>query len=275
MLAIAQRAPDLISPDANLTMSNWNASHYLTFSSERTRAAVDLATQIRLETPGAIVDLGCGPGNSTHVLGSRWPDAHLVGIDNSAEMIEAARQSYPDQNWMLADISEWSPAKPVDLIYSNAALQWLSNHNALIPRLFQMVATSGALAFQVPSSTFATVRKLAHEISEDPAWNERMEAARNALTLNPPSFYYDLLGSQAVDIDIWETEYNHVMDSSDSIVDWISSTGLRPFLSALDNDRERHTFLSELHRRVSDAYEIRANGKVLFPFRRTFVIAYR
>jgi trans-aconitate 2-methyltransferase len=256
-------------------MPGWNAAHYLKYGDERTRPAADLAARIKLEAPRTIVDLGCGPGNSTQVLRARWPAAKVLGIDNSTEMIDAARRAYPEQDWLLADGAAWSPEELVDLVYSNAALQWMPDHGALVRRLCASVAPGGALAFQIPSSTFATVRTLIHEISRNPDWTERMEGARSALTMESPAFYYDALASDAASVDIWETEYHHVLDSKAAIVDWMTSTGLRPFLAALASDAERHDFLAELHRRVALAYETRADGKVLFPFRRTFVIAYR
>jgi trans-aconitate 2-methyltransferase len=141
--------------------------------------------------------------------------------------------------------------------------------------LLGFVATGGALAFQIPSSTYAAVRTLIHEVSHDPAWTERMEAPRTELTMESPAFYYDALVGDASRLDIWVTEYYHVLDTHEAIVDWMSSTGLRPFLAVLDSEQERNRFLAELQRRVQDSYETRADGKVLFPFRRTFVIAYR
>jgi trans-aconitate 2-methyltransferase len=256
-------------------MSTWNAAHYLKYGDERTRPATDLAGRIDLAAPRTVVDLGCGPGNSTQVLRARWPEADVLGVDSSPEMIAAARESFPEQDWLIADASTWAPPEPVDLVYSNAALQWLPNHDALMRHLFGMVAPGGALAFQIPSGTFATVRTLIHEISRDAVWTDRMSGPRNALTMEPPSFYYDVLCGDATRLDIWETEYQHVMESTTAIVDWMSSTGLRPFLAALENEAERNSFLSELQRRVSREYETRADGRVLFPFRRTFVIAYR
>lgn len=256
-------------------MTAWNAKHYLTYGDERTRPALDLAARVKLTSPATIADLGCGPGNSTQILRNRWPAARIVGIDSSPEMLQAARESYPDQNWLLADVSQWRPDDSFDLLYSNAALQWIPDHDTLLRRLFSYVAPGGALAFQVPSSTFAAVRVLIHEISRDPLWNDRMEPARNALTMESPSFYYDALVGDATGIDIWETEYNHVMESPAAIVDWMSSTGLRPFLAALDDEDERSAFLNQLYERVGDEYESRIDGKVLYPFRRTFVIAYR
>lgn len=221
------------------------------------------------------MDLGCGPGNSTQVLRTRWPQAKLLGIDQSPEMIQAAKASYPDQDWLIGDASVWTPGEPFDLVFSNAALQWIPDHRPLMRRLISMVASGGTLAFQIPSGTFATVRTLIHDIAREPTWSERMHAPRHALTMESPAFYYDALVDEASSLDIWETEYQHVLASKSAIVDWITSTGLRPFLAALDMDDERSAFLAELQHRVDAAYESRIDGKVLFPFRRTFVIAYR
>ncbi|MDM4016470.1 methyltransferase domain-containing protein [Roseiconus lacunae] len=254
---------------------NWNAGHYLRYGNERTRAAVDLAARIRLDLPEKVVDLGCGPGNSTQVLRQRWMNSEIIGIDNSPEMIAAARKAFPDENWQLADVACWTPASAFDLVYSNAMLQWMPDHANLIPVLFGMVAPGGALAFQIPSGTYAVVRTLIHEISHKPEWTDQLEAARTMLTMESPSFYYDVLAAEASEIDIWETEYCHVMDSPNAIVDWIASTGLSPFLAALASDDQRAEFVSELKRRVYGSYETRVDGKILFDFRRTFVIAYR
>jgi trans-aconitate 2-methyltransferase len=238
-------------------MSTWNAQHYLKFGDERTRPAADLVARIRLEAPRDIVDLGCGPGNSTQALRARWPDANICGVDNSPAMIDTARQKYPGQEWILADVADWSADKPLDLVFSNAALQWLRNHQVLIPRLFSLVAEGGALAFQIPSR------------------RDRMAAPRSSLTMEYPPVYYDLLAEHASALDIWETEYFHVLESSDAIIDWMSSTGLRPFLAVLTEESEKQRFLSLLRARVADSYPQQVDGKVLFPFRRTFVIAYR
>tara|TARA_Y100001934_G_scaffold280257_2_gene386438 strand:+ start:134 stop:904 length:771 start_codon:yes stop_codon:yes gene_type:complete len=256
-------------------VTDWNAQHYLKFGDERTRAAIDLLARINLSSPRRIVDLGCGPGNSTELLWQRWPEADVYGLDSSVEMIAAAKERHPDRSWQLADLEQWSPDEPVDLAFSNAAIQWTSDHGALMKRLIAGTADGGALAFQIPSGSFAEVRKLIHEISREERWNDRMESARQELKMELPEFYYDALASEASILDVWESEYHHVMNSTDAIVDWISSTGLRPFIGALGIESEQTEFVEELKRRVAQAYEIRANGKVLFPFRRTFVIAYR
>ena len=256
-------------------MSDWNAKHYLKFGDERTRPAVDLVTRIKLTAPRRIFDLGCGPGNSTAILGERWPEAEIVGIDSSPGMIATAKEQHPEGNWESGDISTWTPDEPADLIFSNAALQWIPDHGELMQRLIRATAVGGALAFQIPGGSFAEVRKLIHELSHAPRWNDRMTAARTALTMEPPAFYYDSLVKEATSLDLWETEYHHVMESTDAIVDWISSTGLRPFVAALEDEEERNNVVGELRRRVAAAYEGRTDGQVLFPFRRTFVIAYR
>ena len=214
-------------------MTRWDAEHYLKYGNERTRAAADLLVRIRLESPHWIADLGCGPGNSTQLLRLRWPGAEVSGIDNSTEMLTSAKQQNSEQAWVLSDIADWSPDRPYDLVFSNAALQWLGNHDDLIGRLFGFVAPGGALAFQIPSSNYATIRTLMHEVSRDDAWNDRMVGAREMLTMESPAFYYDALVGKATDVDLWETEYQHVLASNEAIIDWIAGTGLRPFLAAL------------------------------------------
>lgn len=253
----------------------WDPSHYMKFADERTRPSADLAARIKLEHPAQIVDLGCGPGNSTQILRQRWPETRVLGVDNSPEMLKAAVASYPDQEWLLADIASWQPAQSFDLIFSNATLQWLPDHKTLVRRLVSLVAPGGAFAFQIPSATFATIRTLIYDVSREAPWNDRMDAPRKAHTMESPAFYYDALVDLTSELDLWETDYQHVLPSRSAVVEWIASTGLRPFLAALDKEDERSAFLAELHRRVADAYSLRADGKVLFPFRRTFVIAYR
>ncbi len=254
--------------------SSWDPSRYLRFGGERTRPSHDLVSRIFVDAPVSVVDLGCGPGNSTRVLRERWPAATVVGVDNSAAMIESARSAFPDGEWTLGDMETWSAPTPVDVVFSNAALQWATGHEALVRRWFGMVAPGGALAFQMPSGKYSPVRQLMQEVADDPAWSARMTAARRALTMEEPAVYYDALAPLARGIDMWETEYAHVLASADAIVDWMSGTGLRPFLDALESPEERARFTRALTARVAQAYPVRADGKVLFPFRRLFLIAY-
>lgn len=252
----------------------WDPSSYLRFDDERTRPSLDLVSRIAVDSPGTVIDLGCGTGNSTAVLARRWPEAQVTGLDSSPEMIEAARAECPDRPWILSAIEEWAPAQPFDVVYSNAALQWLPDHGPLVERLFDAVAEKGALAFQVPSADFARVRVLIHEIALEGPWAPRMGGPLGALTMESPGFYYDHLAPRARAIDVWETEYHHALDGPDAVVDWIASTGLRPFVAVLDDD-EAARFTKLLRERVREEYLPQADGKVLFPFRRTFVIAYR
>ncbi len=253
----------------------WDASNYLRFADERTRPAADLVARVAVAEPARVIDLGCGPGNSTRVLRERWPAARIAGLDTSPEMIGVARESSADTEWLLGDAASWRSVEPFDVVFSNAALQWMPDHAALVRRLFDQVADGGALAFQIPSDRYALVRTLIDEVADDPAWRERMEGPRSSLTMQAPAFYYDALVDLATRLDIWETEYSHVLDGPEAIVEWISSTGLRPFLDALDSDAERERFSAMLTELVADGYPRRVDGKVLFPFRRLFVIAYR
>jgi len=256
-------------------LASWDSDLYLRFGEERTRPSVDLVARIGVADPHSVVDLGCGPGNSTQVLRTRWPSAHVMGLDSSPEMIAAARGDCPDVEWVLARAEDWTAEKPVDIVFSNAALQWMRDHGPLLQRWFDQLAPGGALAIQMPSDQYATVRRLIQEIAENPAWCGRMASAHAALEMHAPPYYYDALADRARSLDIWETEYSHVMDGPRAIVEWISSTGLRPFLGALDTEPERERFLGMLNDAVAEAYPRQADGKVLFGFRRLFVIAYR
>jgi trans-aconitate 2-methyltransferase len=256
-------------------MKSWDPGEYLRFGDERTRPAIDLASRIAVEHPATVMDLGCGPGNSTRVLRRRWPDALIVGLDNSEAMIEAARREEPDAEWVLSGIEEWSPESSIDVVFSNATFQWLPNHGSLVERLFGYVAPGGALAFQIPSADFAPVYRLIRETALEGPWASRVAEASNSFTMETPSAYYDHLAPTARAVDIWETQYYHVLESPSAVIDWIASTGLRPYLAALDSEDERQTFMARLLERVVGSYLRQRDGRVLFPFRRIFVIAYR
>ena len=256
-------------------MEAWDPHQYLRFADERTRPSVDLVSRIAIERPSTVADLGCGPGNSTRVLRSRWPRARVTGLDNSAEMIDAARAQEPDASWIVSGIEDWSPDSAFDVVFSNATLQWLPDHAGLIGRLFSHVADDGALAFQIPSADFALVYSLICEIALDGPWASQMTGAAATFTMEAPGFYYDLLAPSARTLDMWTTRYFHVLDSHDAVVDWMASTGLRPFLDAIESQDERQSFVERLHKRVDQCYLRQSDGRVLFPFERRFVVAYR
>ena len=256
-------------------MEFWSPSEYMRFGDERTRPSVDLASRIAVERPASVIDLGCGPGNSTRVLRQRWPEAHVIGLDSSPQMIDAARADEPLEEWIVSGIEDWNPSVAFDVVFSNAALQWLPDHCTLVERLFSGVASGGALGFQIPSATFAAVRDLICVIALDGPWTSRMDGPLGELTMESPGVYYDFLSPHARSVDIWETEYSHVMDSAAAIVDWLASTGLRPFLAVLEAEEESRSFMSRLNEMVRETYPPQRDGRVLFPFKRTFVVAYR
>jgi len=255
-------------------MPTWDADLYLRFGSERTQPALDLLRRVELVAPQRVIDLGCGPGNSTALLRARWAAAEVVGLDNSTEMLAAAAAGYPQGKWVRGDAAAWTADVPFDLVFSNAALQWVPDHAAVLPRLLQQVAPGGCLAVQMPVHFQSPVHQRILEIAGEPAWGERLDKARTAIAVGRPSFYYDLLQPRAARLDLWETEYIHVLESPRSIVDWIRGTGLRPFLEALADDQERDRFLELLLTGVEQAYRPQKDGRVLFPFRRLFVVAY-
>src|ERR1700753_1944779 len=204
-------------------MPAWDPNLYLKYANERARPATDLIAQIRLESPARIVDLGCGPGNSTEQLHQRWPAASITGVDNSPEMLSKAKWSHPDWQWVLCDIETWKPEADVDLIFSNAAFHWVPGHATLFRNLIGGVTPGGVLAAQMPNNFHAAAHNAVREVAlgGDPRWAKEMESAAGSFTVQSPAFYYDVLRKSASRLDIWETEYQHVMDGPRAIFDWI------------------------------------------------------
>jgi trans-aconitate 2-methyltransferase len=256
-------------------MPSWDADLYLKFAGERTQPSIDLISRISLDRPSRIIDLGCGPGNSTAMLRQRWPGAEVVGLDNSKEMINAAAQAYPHWTWIEGDIATWTAAMPFDLVFSNAALHWVANHADVIPHLLSQVRPQGALAIQMPAHFRSPVHELMVEVARNAAWRDHMEGAIHAIKVERPAFYYDLLNPHASKLDLWETEYIHVMKSAAEILEWIRGTGLRPFLEALESQEQKRSFEELFMTGLTKAYPAQKDGRVLFPFRRLFILAYR
>src|ERR1019366_5548989 len=182
-------------------------------STERTQPSIDLIQRIALADPRSIVDLGCGPGNSTEALRRRWPGASITGLDSSPQMIEAARQAYPSGAWEVADAARWSAPEPRDLVFANALVQWIPDHQRLCRRLMEQVAPGGALAVQLPAEEHynSPVHREIRSLSQEPAWCDRLEAARAMFTHAPATFYYDALQPLASRTDLWETTYYHAV----------------------------------------------------------------
>ena len=255
-------------------MMEWNSSLYLKYGTERTQPAIDLASRIAVENPKRIIDLGCGPGNSTAVLQMQWPEAKLTGLDSSENMIELAKKEYPGIKWIKEDIADWSPHRKYDIIFSNAALQWLSNHDQLFSTFVDRLNQSGVLAVQVPYHyEKSPLHQAVVEVSKQSQWTKNMDLARGALTQETASFYYDVLSPLCRKIDIWETTYFHIMNSPKAILEWISGTGLRPFIESLTSTSDQSLFKEKLLEKITKAYPRQKNGKILFPFRRQFIVA--
>ncbi len=251
----------------------WDPKVYLDFEDERTRPAVELVARIPLKAPESVIDLGCGPGNSTALLARRWPNAKLEGLDSSEAMLDQARRSGVKAQWHSGDIPSWSPTKRYDVIFANAALHWLGDQDNLLRRLMAQVARGGVLAFQVPTNFNAPSHKLMRDTAAEGPWAEKLRDVRN-IVLGSAEGYYALLEPLAAGLDIWETDYLQVLTGEDAVFRWVSGTGLRPFLAALDG-AEREAYVQDYKARLNRAYPMRASGKVLFPFKRLFVVARR
>ena len=259
-------------------MPKWNPGQYLRFAEERTRPCRDLASNVRVAGPKRIIDLGCGPGNSTEVVAQQWPEAAITGLDSSASMIEAARKSRPEIHWATGNISDWASAtgEKFDIVFSNAALQWVDDHAGIYPRLLARVAPGGAFACQVPGNYDGPPHRLMREIAASNHWRNRLpEGSVREWAVHDLPFYYDVLAPVAARVDMWETEYMHIFGGAEDIVEWYKGAGLRPFLEALESETDRNEFIAEYLDGLRAIYATRADGHVLFPFRRLFVVAYQ
>lgn len=253
-------------------MTKWDADQYLKFADERTRPAHELLGRVLLQGPERIVDLGCGPGNSTALLRARWPQARLIGVDSSAEMLRTARRDLPEIEWIEADVGIWQPPQPVDVLYANAVMQWLPDHASLFPRLLGLVREGGVLAVQMPYNFNEPSHRLMRELPGP--WSQRIAGVRALTPVAEPAFYYDALARHASRIDIWSTTYEHVMPDAEAIVEWVRGTGLRPYLDTLRSE-EREPYLAAYRAAIDQAYPLRCDGKRLFSFPRLFIVATR
>jgi trans-aconitate 2-methyltransferase len=257
----------------------WDPQQYLRFESQRQRPFAELLARIGHPDPKEVVDLGCGPGTTTVHLLERWPDAHVVGVDSSADMIAHARplESPGRLEFRQGDLRGWTPDTPVDIILTSATLQWLPDHETMFPRFIESLNPGGVFAFQVPGNFSEPSHTLLYELAQSDRWGARLgHLVRPSPVLEPPGYLTALLatGAQA---DVWETTYFHILHGADAVLEWVRGSALRPFLTALDQpdmpEDDAAEFLSAYAAVLRAAYPRDTDGRTIFPFRRIFGVA--
>jgi trans-aconitate 2-methyltransferase len=224
--------------------SDWNPALYMKFVAERTRAARDLLAGVPLTAARRVADLGCGPGNSAELLLARFAEARVVGLDTSEAMLAHARARVPAARFVREDIATWSPEAPYDLVFANAALQFLPRHETLLPRLFAFVAEGGCLAVQMPITLHEASHAAMRLVAAEGPWARRLAPIVHAQPVIAAfEDYYEWLAAAGAKVEVWTTTYVHTLDGAQGVVDWFAGSGLRPFLDPLD-EAEREAFLS-------------------------------
>ena len=257
-------------------MSDWNPQQYLKFKKDRTQPAIDLAARLEYGSPAKALDLGCGPGNSTAVLKARFPEANVIGADYSENMVETAKHDHPELEFIRCDISTDLCKLPhdFDIVFSNACLQWVPDHTSLLPQLMGLLKPGGLLAVQIPMNYQEPIHRIIESTVSQSPWTELIPYMRLFYTLSQEQ-YFDVLSEISTDFTLWQTTYLHRMPSHQSIMDWYSSTGLRPYLDAAVTSEARDGFYQEVFRQVREEYPVQQNGEVIFRFPRFFFIAQK
>ncbi|HEY4372153.1 MAG TPA: trans-aconitate 2-methyltransferase [Burkholderiales bacterium] len=253
---------------------SWSASQYTKFENERTRPVRDLVSAIPAAAARSVVDIGCGPGNSTEVLAARFPGAAVRGLDSSTDMIAAAKKRLPQFNFEVAGIEDWADPGPYDVILGNAVMQWVPDHARVFPRLVAKLAPGGSLAVQMPNNLDEPAHILMRETVNTGPWAQKL-AGIERTAREDARWYYELLKPLCADVDVWRTTYHHVLEGGAAgVVEWFKGSALRPFLDALDKS-EQPEFLRLYQEKVAKAYKPLPDGSVLLPFPRLFVVATR
>ncbi|KAE8347113.1 hypothetical protein BDV24DRAFT_174660 [Aspergillus arachidicola] len=258
-----------------MSKNDWSATQYLKFEDERTMPARDLLARVPLQAPRRVVDLGCGPGNSTAVLATRYPDAHIVGMDSSPDMIEKAKATLPAYEFSVEDLRSYSPPPSVDLFFSNAVFQWLKKEERItvIKGLMETQPSGGVFAFQVPDNLMEPSHVLMREVASNGPWASTLSNVGRD-TFQSPQEIYDQLKDLSSEVNIFRTAYHHSLENHRAIVEWVKGTGLRPYVDPL-SPQDKEAFLSEYLKRLESAYPKLIDGRVLLPYPRLFVVAVR
>lgn len=256
-------------------MSDWNSAQYLKFKSERTRPAIDLTYRIDMEDPADIIDIGCGPGNSTACLAEKFPNANILGIDSSPDMIGAAKKNLPQAEFLLCDAGNdlGKIDKKFDIVFSNACIQWIPDHDKLIPEMFGLLKERGVLAIQVPEIYDEPIHMIISETADSPKWKSEFKDLQPFITLSPDE-YYDMLSDITPYFFMWETVYFHRMNSHEAIMEWYRATGMKPYLDML-SDEKKAEFEAEILEKIQKAYPVQKDGEIIFRFPRLFFIAHK
>ncbi len=259
-------------------MASWDPRQYAKFAGPRLRPAADLVARLPDRDYRAGIDLGCGGGQVTALLRSRFPGLVLTGIDNSPDMLEAARKALPEVDFREGDIGDAALAAGCDLIVSNAAFHWLANHRAVLAALMAGLPADGVLAAQMPRNHGAPSHRLLADVAASPRWAAKLAGVAGIRPVDEPVDYARLLFSAgAAEVDAWTTEYIHVLPpapASHPVLEWVKGTALRPYLDVLD-ETEAAAFLATYREALAAAYPAEDDGRVLFPFRRVFFVASR
>lgn len=254
---------------------SWSSEQYSKFENERNRPIFDLLNNIPTKAVHAAADIGCGPGNSTELLQAKFPQAKIVGMDSSENMIEAARKRLPELSFEVADISGWKGGQAFDVILANAALQWVPDHEWLFPALIDQLTPGGSLAVQMPDNFGEPAHRLMRETAAEGPWASKLANAWKRIDRQEPQWYYQKLKDKVGSLDIWRTTYHHPLAGGPAaIVAWFKGTGLRPFLNPLDAT-EQQAFLERYEESIAKAYPVYEDGSVLLPFPRLFIVATR
>lgn len=281
--------PIMAAPDEQ--KQDWSASQYLKFSNERTRAVYDLVGQVQLQVRAPsprIFDLGCGPGNSTGVLRSAFPDAHITGMDSSPDMLNKARSSHPDVEFVPGDLATFAP-EGAHVLFSNAVFHWLRTPSRIptLIRLFESLAPGGVVGIQVPDNYTEASHSLMRTVASLPSqpWSTYFASTRigdlsdttrpDLDPIEPPSAYYNALIPHAASVNIWRTNYQHVLADAGAIVEWVKGTGLQPYLNRIEGEEAKKAFLAEYQAKLKEAYPELVDGKVILGYPRLFVVAVR
>jgi len=253
---------------------DWKPELYLKFKNERAQPSIDLVNRIDAENPKSIIDIGCGPGNSTEILHRRWPSARITGTDNSPAMIDEAKKTYPELEWRLQDAAELDTTERYDIVFSNATIQWIPDHGRLLKNLAAITNGGGVIAIQMPLYNEMPVAKMIdgifHELIADSDFD-----FDSVFTFHAPQFYYETLEALTSHVDIWETSYYHVMDSHKGIYKMIESTGMRPYFERIGDESTKSVFIERVLEGLAKIYPAAADGRVLFPFKRLFMLAVK